>query len=135
VTRIGAGTKIDNLVQIAHNVEIGRGVIIAAQTGISGSTVLEDRTVIGGQVGFGDHARVQTGAVIGSKAGVLPGKIVRGGEVYWGVPIRPLSEYKRLNALFGRLPEFKDRIEALEAALRKKSPPPDAENAEGAGKK
>ncbi len=116
-TRIGAGTKIDNLVQIAHNVEIGRHVVIAAQTGISGSTVIEDRAVIGGQVGFGDHARVQTGAVIGSKAGVLPGKIVRSGDVYWGVPVRPLREYKRLNALFGRLPEMKAEIDALKKEI------------------
>ncbi len=112
-TRIGAGSKIDNLVQIAHNVQIGRGVVIAAQTGISGSTIIEDFAVIGGQVGFGDHARVQQGAVIGSKAGVLPGKIVRSGDVYWGVPVRPLREYKRLNALFGRLPEMKEQIDAL----------------------
>ena len=112
-TRIGAGAKIDNLVQIAHNVEIGRGVVIAAQTGVSGSTVIEEYAIIGGQVGFGDHARVQAGAVIGSKAGVLPGKIVRGGEVYWGVPVRPLREFKRLNALFGRLPQMKDQIDSL----------------------
>ena len=125
-THLGTGTKIDNLVQIAHNVEIGRHVVIAAQTGISGSTIIEDHAVIGGQVGFGDHARVQQGAVIGSKAGVLPGKIVRSGEVYWGVPVRPLREYKRLNALFGRLPEMKAEIDALkkevaelQAALRK----------------
>ena len=117
VTRIAAGAKIDNLVQIAHNVQIGRGVVIAAQTGISGSTVIEDYAVIGGQVGLGDHARVQSGAVIGSKAGVLPGKIVRGGEVYWGVPVRPLSEYKRLNALFGRLPEMKADIDKLKATV------------------
>lgn len=117
VTRIRRGAKIDNLVQIAHNVEIGQGVVIAAQTGISGSTVIEDYAVIGGQVGFGDHARVQSGAVIGSKAGVLPGKIVRGGEVYWGVPVRPLAEYKRLNALFGRLPEMKAEIGLLKKAL------------------
>ncbi len=117
VTRIAAGAKIDNLVQIAHNVQIGRGVVIAAQTGISGSTVIEDYAVIGGQVGFGDHARVQSGAVIGSKAGILPGKIVRGGEVYWGVPVRPLSEYKRLNALFGRLPEMKADIDRLKATV------------------
>ena len=120
-TRIGAGTKIDNLVQVAHNVEIGRGVVIAAQTGISGSTVIEDQAVIGGQVGFGDHARVEKGVVIGSKAGVLPGKIVRGGEVYWGVPVRPLSEYKRLNALFGRLPEMKAEIRSF--AKSSKEPP------------
>jgi UDP-3-O-[3-hydroxymyristoyl] glucosamine N-acyltransferase len=112
-TRIGAGTKVDNLVQIAHNVEIGKNVVIAAQTGISGSTVIEDNAVIGGQVGFGDHVRVQQGAVIGSKAGVLPGKIVRSGDVYWGVPVRPLKEYKRLNALFGRLPEMKAEIDLL----------------------
>lgn len=116
-TRIGVGAKIDNLVQIGHNVNIGRGVVIAAQTGISGSTIIEDFAVIGGQVGFGDHARVQSGAVIGSKAGVLPGKIVRGGEVYWGVPVRPLRKYKRLNALFGRLPEMKAEIDALKAEV------------------
>ncbi len=117
VTRICAGAKIDNLVQIAHNVHVGRNVVIAAQTGISGSTVIEDDAVIGGQVGFGDHARVQQGAVIGSKAGILPGKIVRGGEVYWGVPVRPLAEYKRLNALFGRLPDMKADIAALKKAV------------------
>ncbi len=118
-TRVGAGSKIDNLVQIAHNVQIGRGVIIAAQTGISGSTVIEDYAIIGGQVGFGDHARVESGAVIGSKAGVLPGKIVRAGEVYWGVPVRPLRQYKRLNALFGRLPEMKAEIDALKDGLKR----------------
>jgi UDP-3-O-[3-hydroxymyristoyl] glucosamine N-acyltransferase len=118
-TRIGQGAKIDNLVQIAHNVQIGRGVVIAAQTGISGSTIIEDFAVIGGQVGFGDHARVEKGVVIGSKAGILPGKILRGGEVYWGVPVRPLREYKRLNALFGRLPEMKAQIDVLKESLRR----------------
>jgi UDP-3-O-[3-hydroxymyristoyl] glucosamine N-acyltransferase len=118
-TRVGAGSKIDNLVQIAHNVRIGRGVIIAAQTGVSGSTVIEDYAIIGGQVGFGDHARVESGVVIGSKAGVLPGKIVRAGEVYWGVPVRPLRQYKRLNALFGRLPEMKGEIDTLKDDLRR----------------
>jgi len=112
-TRVGAGSKIDNLVQIAHNVEIGRHVVIAAQTGISGSTVIGDHAVIRGQVGFGDHARVEPGVVIGSKAGILPGKIVRSGGVYWGVPVRPLGEYKRLNALFGKLPEMKAELESL----------------------
>ncbi len=116
-TRISAGAKIDNLVQIAHNVDIGKGVVIAAQTGISGSSTIEEFAVIGGQVGFGDHTRVQKGAVIGSKAGILPGKIVRSGDVYWGVPVRPLSEYKRLNALFGRLPEMKADIDSLKASV------------------
>ena len=118
-TEIGEGSKIDNLVQIGHNVKIGRHVVIAAQTGVAGSTVIEDDAVIGGQVGFGDHARVERGAIIGSKAGVLPGKIVRSGKVYWGVPVRPLGEFKRLNALFGRLPTMKKELDALRAAVTK----------------
>ncbi|MBA2339148.1 MAG: UDP-3-O-(3-hydroxymyristoyl)glucosamine N-acyltransferase [Pyrinomonadaceae bacterium] len=113
VTRIGRGTKIDNFVQIGHNVEIGERVVIAAQTGISGSTVIEDDCVIGGQVGMGDHARVQKGAIVGSKAGILPGKIVRAGSIVWGVPVRPLDEYKRINAYFGRLPQMYDELQEL----------------------
>lgn len=116
-TRVGKGSKIDNLVQIGHNVEIGERVVIAAQTGISGSTVIESDAVIGGQVGFGDHARVQSGAVIGSQAGVLPGKIVRPG-VWWGTPIQPLEEYKRLNALWGRLPRMREEIQELKRQLK-----------------
>ena len=112
-TVIGRWTKIDNLVQIAHNVRIGERVVIAAQTGISGSTVIEDDCIIGGQVGMGDHARVQRGAIIGSKAGILPGKIVRSGSVVWGIPARPLDEYKRLNAHWGRLPQMRADLEAL----------------------
>ena len=111
-TRIGAGTKIDNLVQIAHNVEIGRRVVIASQTGISGSTVIEDDCVIGGQVGFGDHARVLSGAIIGSQAGVLPGKIVRAG-VWWGTPVQPLDEYKRQNAHVKGIARLKDEVKEL----------------------
>jgi UDP-3-O-[3-hydroxymyristoyl] glucosamine N-acyltransferase len=119
-TRIGRGTKIDNLVQVGHNVEIGERVVIAAQTGISGSTVIESDAIIGGQVGFGDHARVQSGAVIGSQAGVLPGKIVRPG-VWWGTPIQPLEEYKRLNALWGRLPRMREEIRELKRQLKELS--------------
>jgi len=115
-TRIGEGTKIDNLVQIAHNVQIGKRVVIAAQTGISGSTVIEDDCVIGGQVGFGDHARVQSGAIIGSQAGVLPGKIVRPG-VWWGTPIQPLDEYKRQNAHVKGLARLKEEVKKLSEQL------------------
>lgn len=115
-TRIGEGTKIDNLVQIAHNVVIGRRVVIASQTGISGSTVIEDDCVIGGQVGFGDHARVLSGAVIGSQAGILPGKIVRPG-VWWGTPVRPLDEYKRQNAHLKGIGRLKEEVKALRKEL------------------
>jgi UDP-3-O-[3-hydroxymyristoyl] glucosamine N-acyltransferase len=117
-TRIGEGTKIDNLVQIAHNVQIGRRVVIASQTGISGSTVIEDDCVIGGQVGFGDHARVLSGAIIGSQAGVLPGKIVRAG-VWWGTPVQPLDEYKRQNAHLKGIARLKDEVKELKKQVEK----------------
>jgi UDP-3-O-[3-hydroxymyristoyl] glucosamine N-acyltransferase len=115
-TRIGRGTKLDNMVHVGHNCDIGARVVIAAQTGISGSVTIEDDVVIGGQVGFGDHIRVLSGAVIGSKAGVLPGKIVRPG-VWWGIPIQPLDEYKRLNAHIGRLPQLREEIKELKRQL------------------
>src|SRR5208337_4954030 len=69
-TVIGRGTKIDNLVQIAHNCRIGRNVVIAAQTGISGSTVIGDDTMIGGQVGIGERCRIEPGVVLGGQCGV-----------------------------------------------------------------
>jgi UDP-3-O-[3-hydroxymyristoyl] glucosamine N-acyltransferase len=111
-TRIGRGTKIDNLVQIGHNVSIGKRVVIAAQTGISGSTVIEDDCVIGGQVGIGDHARILSGAIVGSQAGILPGKIVRAG-VWWGTPVQPLAEYKRQNAMVKGLGRLREEIKEL----------------------
>ena len=117
-TRIGEGTKIDNLVQIAHNVQIGKRVVIAAQTGISGSTVIEDDCVIGGQVGMGDHARVLSGAIIGSQAGVLPGKIVRPG-VWWGTPVQPLDEYKIQNAHVKALGRLRDEVKEIKKRLAK----------------
>ena len=95
-TRIGQGTKIDNLVHIGHNCIIGKRVVIAAQTGISGSSVVEDGAILGGQVGIGDHATVGAGVILGGGAGVLSGKKMRGpGEVFWGRPARPLKEYLR----------------------------------------
>lgn len=111
-TRIGRGTKLDNMVHVGHNCDIGERVVIAGQTGISGSVIIEDDCVIGGQVGFGDHIRVMSGAVIGSKAGILPGKIVRPG-VWWGIPIQPLDEYKRLNAHISRLPHVRKELKEL----------------------
>ena len=93
-TVIGRGVKIDNLVHVGHNVRIGENVVIAAQTGISGSSVIEKDAVVGGQVGIGDHARIEEGVILGSGSGVLSKKIVRGkGVVFWGRPARPLKEY------------------------------------------
>ena len=116
-TRIGKGSKLDNMVHVGHNCDIGERVVIAAQTGISGSVTIENDCVIGGQVGFGDHIRVQSGAVIGSKAGILPGKIVRPG-VWWGIPIQPLDEYKRLNAHISRVPAMRDELKELKARVQ-----------------
>ena len=95
-TRIGAGSKIDNLVHIGHNCRIGRNVIIAAQTGISGSSVVEDGAILGGQVGMGEHALVGPGVILGGGAGVLSNKKLHGpGQVFWGRPARPLKQYLR----------------------------------------
>ena len=103
-TVIGTGTKIDNLVHIGHNVQIGENVIIAAQTGISGSSVIASNAVLGGQVGIGDHARVEEGVILGSGSGVLTKKVVRGkGVVFWGRPARPLKEYLNELATLAKL--------------------------------
>lgn len=104
VTRIGRGTKIDNLVHVGHNVQIGTDVVIAAQAGLSGSAVIEDNVVIGGQVGLGDHVRIQDGAILGGQTGIPSRKIIRGrGVVFWGTPARPLRTYLKELALLARL--------------------------------
>jgi UDP-3-O-[3-hydroxymyristoyl] glucosamine N-acyltransferase len=104
VTRIGRGTKIDNLVHVAHNCQIGENVVIAAQTGLSGSAVVEDNVVIGGQVGIADHVRIKKGAILGAQSGIPSNKIIRGkGIVFWGTPARPIREYLRELAVLARL--------------------------------
>jgi UDP-3-O-[3-hydroxymyristoyl] glucosamine N-acyltransferase len=103
-TRIGRGTKIDNLVHIGHNCRLGENVVIAAQTGISGSVVIENDVVLGGQVGIGDHVRLEEGVIIGSQGGVPSNKILRGkGVVFWGTPARPLAQYLKTLAELARL--------------------------------
>ncbi len=95
-TRIGRGSKLDNLVHVGHNVRIGRNVMIAAQTGISGSSVIEDGAIIAGQVGIAEHVTIGAGVILGAKCGVPTGKKIRGsGEVFWGIPARPIREYLR----------------------------------------
>jgi UDP-3-O-[3-hydroxymyristoyl] glucosamine N-acyltransferase len=102
-TRIGRGTKIDNLVQVGHNVHIGQDVVIAAQTGLSGSAVVEDNVIIGGQVGIADHVRIEEGAILGAQSGIPTKKVIRGkGVVFWGTPARPLREYLKELAFLAR---------------------------------
>ena len=116
-TVIGEGTKIDNLVQIAHNVRIGRHAVIASQTGISGSVEIGDYVMMGGQVGVGDHVRIGDQAVIGGGAGILPGKIVPSRSVMWGTPARPLAEFKKLYAYLSRLPELARKVKDLSSKV------------------
>ena len=103
-TVIGPGTKLDNLVHIGHNCTIGANTVIAAQTGISGSSSVGDDCVLGGQVGIGDHVTIEPGAILGGQSGVLPHKKVRGkGVLFWGTPARPLRDYLKELALLARL--------------------------------
>jgi len=113
-TRIGEGVKLDNLVHIGHNCQIGAHTVVAAQAGLSGSCVFGKRVVVGGQAGFGERCKLQDGAVIGGQSGVLGGKIVRSGETVWGTPSRPLEKFKELYGWFARLPELAARIKELE---------------------
>ena len=104
ITRVGRGTKIDNLVHIGHNCQIGESVIIAAQAGFSGSITIENNVVIGGQVGVGEHARIQESVLLGGQAGVLPKKVLRGkGVAFWGTPAKPLREYLKSLAALAKL--------------------------------
>ncbi len=103
-TRIGRGTKLDNLIHIGHNVSIGRDVVIAAQTGISGSSAVGDGAILGGQVGMGDHAMIGPGVILGGQGGVLPKKKLLGpGIVFWGTPAKPVREYLKELAVLTRL--------------------------------
>jgi UDP-3-O-[3-hydroxymyristoyl] glucosamine N-acyltransferase len=103
-TRIGRGTKIDNLVHIGHNCRLGQNVVIAAQTGLSGSIVIENDVVLGGQVGIGEHARIEEGVMLGGQGGVLPNKVLRGkGVAFWGTPAQPVREYLKQLAALARL--------------------------------
>ncbi|GAB6182858.1 UDP-3-O-(3-hydroxymyristoyl)glucosamine N-acyltransferase [Thermodesulfovibrio hydrogeniphilus] len=116
-TVIGAGTKIDNLVQIAHNVKIGKNCIIVAQVGIAGSSKIGDGCILAGQVGVADHAEIEAGTIITAQSGVMSGKIERG--VYSGSPIMNHREYYKVYALFQKLPEMRKKIRELEEKIKK----------------
>lgn len=120
-TRIGAGSKVDNLVQIAHNVQVGKNCIIVAQVGISGSTVLGDYVVLAGQVGIVGHIEIGEGAMVGAKSGVS--KSIKAGERVFGYPALPVGQAKRIEASLRNLPELiqtvrhlKRRVDDLEGS-------------------
>jgi UDP-3-O-[3-hydroxymyristoyl] glucosamine N-acyltransferase len=107
-TVIGSGSKLDNMVHIGHNVQVGKNVIIAAQTGISGSAVIADNVVIAGQVGIADHVTIEEGAILGAQSGVPTGKTIRGnGILFWGTPARPIAQYLKELALLSRMAKKK----------------------------
>jgi len=113
-TRIGAGTKIDNLVQIAHNVKIGKAAIIVSQVGIAGSTDIGDGVVLGGQVGVADHTTVDAGTMVGAQSGLMS-HVKRG--AYSGSPAIPHRDWLRSVALFSKLPELNKRVKELEERI------------------
>jgi UDP-3-O-[3-hydroxymyristoyl] glucosamine N-acyltransferase len=126
-TRIGEGVKLDNLVHVGHNVQIGAHTVIAAQTGISGSSLLGHHVVVGGQVGIADHCTLEDGAIAGAQAGIPTGKTIRAGQTVWGTPAREIGKFKEAYAWYARLPELGARIKEIEGKMsakeKKKSSP------------
>ena len=116
-TRLAEGVKLDNLVHVGHNCQIGAHTVIAALAGLSGSCVFGKHVVVGGQAGFGERCKLEDGSVIGGQSGVLGGKTVRSGQTVWGTPARSLAKFKELFAWYGRLPQLAARIEGLEEKL------------------
>jgi len=115
-TRIGRGVKIDNLVQIGHNCEIGEHTVISAQAGLAGSSYIGRNVMLGGQVGIAGHGRIEDGAQLAPKSGVAAGKVIHAGTIMFGAPARPLDKAKEINAVMGRLPELAKRVRRLEEA-------------------
>lgn len=117
VTHIGDGVKLDNLVHIAHNCAIGRHVVIAAQTGLSGSVTIGDYAVIGGQAGVGEKAKIAPRAIVGGKSGVLTSQQIDAGEPVWGIPARPLRQHLKGLANVGKLSELRSEVRELKRKL------------------
>lgn len=119
-TRIAEGVKLDNLVHIGHNCQIGAHSVMAAQAGLSGSCKFGKNVVVGGQAGFGERCYLEDGAIIGGQSGVLGGKTIRSGQTVWGTPARLLEKFKEQFAWQARLPELAARIKELEAKMEGK---------------
>jgi UDP-3-O-[3-hydroxymyristoyl] glucosamine N-acyltransferase len=117
VTYIRQGSKLDNLVHVAHNCDIGRHVVIAAQTGFSGSVRVGDYAVIGGQAGIGEKARIDAKAIVGGKSGILTGQRVRAGEPVWGIPARPLRQHLKGLANVAKLSGLREEVREIKKKL------------------
>ena len=115
-TKIGKGVKLDNLVQIGHNVVIGENTIIVAQVGVAGSTKVGKNVVIGGQVGFADHIEIGDRVMIAAKSGVA--KSIRAGQVVSGIPARPHRLWLKTRSQINRLPEYSKRLKELEGKVK-----------------
>lgn len=115
-TRIGNGVKIDNLVQIGHNVVVGDHAVIVAQAGIAGSVIIGEKAILAGQAGIAGHLNIGAGAIVGGQAGVT--KDVPPGAYVIGFPAAPQKEVARQHAALARLPELRERLLALEKRLR-----------------
>jgi UDP-3-O-[3-hydroxymyristoyl] glucosamine N-acyltransferase len=120
VTRIGDGSKLDNLIHVAHNCTIGQHVVIAAQTGFSGSVTVGDYAVIGGQAGIGEKAVIASKAIVGGKSGILTGQHVGAGEPVWGIPARPLRQHLKGLANVAKLAELRNEVRELKRKLEAK---------------
>lgn len=118
-TVIGNGTKIDNLVHIAHNVEIGKNCLIVGQVGIAGSAKIGNNVILAGQVGVVGHVTVGDNSIIMAKGGVS--KSLPPGSIMWGSPCQPLADEKRMQVLMRKLPELFDKVKALEKSVGEKS--------------
>ena len=117
-TVVGDGVKVDNLCQIAHNVQVGAHTIISSQTGIAGSSRVGSHAMIGGQVGIADSCRVDDHAIVGAQCGVPSHKRIPAGEVFWGTPARPLRKIKKQQAHLSRLPSLSEEVTRLRAEIQ-----------------
>lgn len=115
-THIANGVKLDNLVQVGHNCEIGEHTAISAQAGLAGSSHLGRNVMIGGQVGLAGHCRLEDGVSIAPQSGVAAGKLIRAGMFMFGSPVRPMDKAVEIIAVMGRLPEMAKRLRRLEKA-------------------
>ena len=122
-TTVADGVKLDNLCHVGHNVRIGAHTLIAAQTGIAGSSTIGREAVLGGQVGIADYCRVDDHGIVGAQCGVPSRKRVPAGQPFWGTPARPLKDIKRQQGYLRRLPGMAEEIARLReevATLRAK---------------